>query len=103
MAKAEEIESIVSEFEKITQAAVENAEGRDGFYTVSEMIELTGFSKNAILARLRKLQEAGRLEVKDIKKMNIAGRANSVPVYRIKPQAVEKKVGSRKTKTTNKT
>lgn len=103
MAKNEEIDLIAAEFKAITDSVTENEEGRDGFYTVKEIVELTGLSKNAVLIRLRKLQEAGRLEVKDTKKVNIAGRANYVPVYKIKPAVQESKTSARKTKSTNKT
>ena len=60
----------------------------NGYVTVRELIEKTGLSNDTVRARLRLRHELGELEVKLVKRLNIAGIYQAVPGYRlVKPVA----------------
>lgn len=55
--------------------------------TAREMRARGGHSANFVYSRLRQLADAGRLEVRDVRRVRLDGRVSVVPGYRLKSPA----------------
>lgn len=55
----------------------------DGYLSSAELIEKTGKGKDSILAILRRFKAEGRLSMKQRNCINLAGRRQAIPVYKI--------------------
>lgn len=62
-------------------------EGRpEGYKTVNELIDETGFGKDKIREQLRQWQKEDRLTVIHVRVIGIDGRRYPCPAYGIKPE-----------------
>jgi hypothetical protein len=52
--------------------------------TVLEICEATGWGTTKVRAEIKSLHRAGRLEVSRARRVDITGREQSLPVYRMK-------------------
>lgn len=68
----------------LRDAEVNGQASPDGFYSRGELMELTGWDRIKTLGVLQRLNRANRLEVLNVKRVAINGRALPVPVYRVK-------------------
>ena len=67
-------------------AALQRAQeqpGADGYMSMRELRRATGNTDRVLLRRLHALQEAGRLEVRTVSRINICGALQRVPGYRL--------------------
>ena len=75
-------EEMVLELQDIFRTVREDdVEGVDGFYTTSELARST--SLKMVRQMLRAAKDAGRLEVRMLKRMNIIDQPRRVPAYKI--------------------
>lgn len=71
----------IEALEEMTQSG----EAEDGFYTRAALAEHFNFGKDKMLRMLKGLAAEGRLEVRTRVEVNLAGRRQSYPVYRLAP------------------
>jgi len=67
--------------------AAGDAAGEDGATTV-ELADSLGWTKARVRGALKSLARAGRLEVVQARRVNLAGRVSSVPGYRLRNNGV---------------
>jgi len=70
--------------DEIVAALSRKANGSSGYQTVRQLVTRTGLSDTTIRTVLQRLHEEGRLEVKFVKRVNIIGRQQAIPAYRLK-------------------
>ena len=70
--------------DEIVAALSRKPNGSGGYQTVRQLVARTGFSDTTIRTVLQRLHEEGRLDVKFVRRSNIAGRQQAIPAYRLK-------------------
>lgn len=75
----------MSEVLQELEAVVSKARTKDGFNTVQEMMDVSGWGMGKVRKTLMALKKQGRLEVSKADRENLAGKLNAVNVYRILP------------------
>jgi hypothetical protein len=59
-------------------------DGNDGYLTTRELMARFGCCKNKMLDKLNQLNRLGQLETAMVRRVNLTGKAYTVPGYRIK-------------------
>jgi predicted ArsR family transcriptional regulator len=68
---------------RLAQEILDNAEDPEGFYTADEWADMLGVHVKLARARLKKIKDAGRLELADITREALDGRPYHTTGYRI--------------------
>lgn len=69
------------------QAAYEGTAGEHEGLTMRQLVKKTGKSQESLRSDLRRLLEAGQLDVTRVRLLRIDGAYSTVPAYKLKPAA----------------
>jgi DNA-binding transcriptional ArsR family regulator len=76
------LEALSKEFERITR----ETQAPEGFVSTREYAAHLGVMQEAAGRKLRLLFDAGLLEVRQVARLDMTGRRQMTPVYRIRPR-----------------
>lgn len=56
----------------------------EGFMTMQEIADAAGISMNMAQIKMRRLHRQGMIDVRKVRRMNMAGTYHTVPAYRVR-------------------